>query len=160
GAQRRRARAEQHRGRRHGLHRCRRQFADLCAVFHVQGIEPAPRQLGAPRSRGQRLELNAAAVFAASDFVRLACERDVALLAALQAPGELGGCLERADYVERGEQALHTGVPLAEAALLSALRRWRRYEMVRIAWRDLAGIADVDSTLAEVSAFADAAIAL
>jgi glutamate-ammonia-ligase adenylyltransferase len=44
--------------------------------------------------------------------------------------------------------------------MLSALRRWRRREMVRIAWRDLAGWADFTETLTELSAFADAAIEL
>ena len=38
------------------------------------------------------------------------------------------------------------------------LRRWRRREMVRIAWRDLAGHATVEETLADLSAFADDAI--
>jgi glutamate-ammonia-ligase adenylyltransferase len=42
--------------------------------------------------------------------------------------------------------------------MLSALRRWRRREMVRIAWRALAGWAEVEETLGELSDFADAAI--
>ncbi|MFM7708173.1 MAG: bifunctional [glutamate--ammonia ligase]-adenylyl-L-tyrosine phosphorylase/[glutamate--ammonia-ligase] adenylyltransferase [Gammaproteobacteria bacterium] len=40
------------------------------------------------------------------------------------------------------------------------LRRWRRREMVRIAWRDLTGLASLEETLADLSAFADDAIAL
>ena len=42
---------------------------------------------------------------------------------------------------------------------MAALRRQREREMVRIAWRDLAGSAAVAEILAETSAFADAAIA-
>jgi glutamate-ammonia-ligase adenylyltransferase len=38
------------------------------------------------------------------------------------------------------------------------LRRWRRREMVRIAWRDLAGWAHLEETLADLTSFADAAI--
>jgi glutamate-ammonia-ligase adenylyltransferase len=38
------------------------------------------------------------------------------------------------------------------------LRKWRRREMVRIAWRDLAGWAHLEETLADLTAFADAAI--
>jgi len=38
------------------------------------------------------------------------------------------------------------------------LRKWRRREMVRIAWRDLAGWASLEETLADLTAFADAAI--
>ena len=40
------------------------------------------------------------------------------------------------------------------------LRRWRRYEFTRIAWRDLAGWADVPETLRELSECADAAISV
>ncbi|MCC7413510.1 MAG: bifunctional [glutamate--ammonia ligase]-adenylyl-L-tyrosine phosphorylase/[glutamate--ammonia-ligase] adenylyltransferase [Gammaproteobacteria bacterium] len=45
-----------------------------------------------------------------------------------------------------------------ESAFLAALRRLRMREMVRIAWRDLAGRADLAATMAELSAFADAAL--
>src|SRR5215467_6603588 len=38
------------------------------------------------------------------------------------------------------------------------MRRWRRRELTRIAWRDLAGWASLTETLAELSAFADQAI--
>ena len=47
---------------------------------------------------------------------------------------------------------------MPEPAVLRVLRRWRRRELVRIAWRDLAGWADLNATLAELSAFAEAAI--
>lgn len=39
------------------------------------------------------------------------------------------------------------------------LRRWRKREAVRIAWRDLAGWATLEETLRDLSDFADAAIA-
>ena len=41
---------------------------------------------------------------------------------------------------------------------LRSLRVWRRREMTRIAFRDLAGWAGIEATLAHLSAFADAAI--
>ncbi len=44
------------------------------------------------------------------------------------------------------------------AGFMAALRRQREREMVRIAWRDLAGWAPLAETLADTSAFADAAI--
>ena len=79
------------------------------------------------------------------------------------------------DYEIRGAQALApplervlagpTGpggseLAVAEPDLMSGLRRWRRREMARIAWRDLGGFAPVDETLGELSAFADAAVAV
>ena len=48
--------------------------------------------------------------------------------------------------------------PVTEAQFLADLRGWRRREMVRIAWRDLAGWADLEETLSELTGFADAAI--
>ena len=41
---------------------------------------------------------------------------------------------------------------------MEALRRFRRRHMVRIAWRDIAGWADLDETLRDLSALADACI--
>src|SRR5678815_1652353 len=45
-----------------------------------------------------------------------------------------------------------------EAEVLEALRRFRKRHTVRIAWRDIAGWADLDETLRDLSALADACI--
>ncbi len=47
----------------------------------------------------------------------------------------------------------------AEADAMAELRRVRQIELARIAWRDLAGTADLDTTLAELSLLADGLIA-
>ncbi|MDY6829384.1 MAG: bifunctional [glutamate--ammonia ligase]-adenylyl-L-tyrosine phosphorylase/[glutamate--ammonia-ligase] adenylyltransferase [Pseudomonadota bacterium] len=57
-------------------------------------------------------------------------------------------------------KALSLGAVKEEDELRAALRHWRRREMVRIAWRDLGGLAGLDETLAELSDFADAAVAV
>jgi glutamate-ammonia-ligase adenylyltransferase len=49
-------------------------------------------------------------------------------------------------------------VPGNEAQAMTALRRTRAVEMARIAWRDLAGAADLDATLADVSLLAECLI--
>ena len=41
---------------------------------------------------------------------------------------------------------------------MTALRRTRQVEMARLAWRDIAGAADVDATLREVSLLAECSI--
>ncbi|HTX24641.1 MAG TPA: bifunctional [glutamate--ammonia ligase]-adenylyl-L-tyrosine phosphorylase/[glutamate--ammonia-ligase] adenylyltransferase [Steroidobacteraceae bacterium] len=98
-------------------------------------------------------------VFAASDFVRQSCARDPALLAALASSGDLSpGRLARESVLARAPRWLPEALP-SEEPFMTALRRWRRREMVRIAWRDLAGWADLAETLADLTAFADAAIA-
>jgi glutamate-ammonia-ligase adenylyltransferase len=63
-----------------------------------------------------------------------------------------------------GEMALRLGAAVAGAAdvagFMEAIRRQRNREMVRIAWRDLSACAPVSETLADTSAFADAAISI
>jgi len=94
-------------------------------------------------------------VFALSDFLADSCSRDPALLAALLGRGDLSRRLAPDELATRAP-ALHGAMP--EAEVQQTLRRWRRYELARIAWRDLAGWADLAETLADLSAFADAAI--
>jgi glutamate-ammonia-ligase adenylyltransferase len=92
------------------------------------------------------------AVLAASDFVLDALARDPPLLDAL---------LRRAD--ERFAGASIEAPDMAGASeeqFMAQLRRWRRAEFARIAWRDLAGWASLDETLADLSRAADQALRL
>jgi [glutamine synthetase] adenylyltransferase / [glutamine synthetase]-adenylyl-L-tyrosine phosphorylase len=93
-------------------------------------------------------------VFAASDFVAQACARDAGLLSDLD--GEYG--LTRRAAPEGFAARAPAADTASDADMLAALRRWRRREMVRIAWRALAGWAEAEETLADLSDFADAAI--
>ena len=106
-------------------------------------------------------------VFAASDFIGQSCARDAKLLPALVERGDLQRTLTAVDFATRAPTfAAATNEPGASTRLipetdaLADLRRWRRHEMVRIAWRDLAGWAALPETLSDLSAFADAAINL
>ncbi|EQD47434.1 Glutamate-ammonia ligase adenylyltransferase domain protein, partial [mine drainage metagenome] len=67
--------------------------------------------------------------------------------AALLRPLEPGECARQTPQLHDSEEPM-----------LAALRRWRRRALVRIAWRALAGWADLEQTLEESSQFADAAI--
>ncbi len=96
-------------------------------------------------------------VFAGSDLVANGCARDSELLARLITSGDLQRPLARSDYRARAP-TLECGAAAGEAQALTELRRWRQRELARIAWRDLAGWADLTATLAELSAFADQAI--
>ncbi|MBM4218374.1 MAG: bifunctional [glutamate--ammonia ligase]-adenylyl-L-tyrosine phosphorylase/[glutamate--ammonia-ligase] adenylyltransferase [Gammaproteobacteria bacterium] len=100
------------------------------------------------------LEARRAAVFSASGFVAEAAARDPALLPGLADSGEL----ERARMP--GEiTAQVAGIAAGdETGFMDALRRLRRRELVRIAWRDLTGLALLTETMEETSALADAAI--
>jgi len=105
---------------------------------------------------GVRWANAAARVLALSDFVARTVGAHPELLTDLVGSGDL--------VRGRARDELHAAVTAAladcadEVALKSALRRVRNREMVRIAWRDLAGWADLDETLATLSALADACI--
>ena len=90
-------------------------------------------------------------MFASSDFVADALVRDEQLLPLL---------LARSSQQFAGPLALQiTGwVDGDESKFMADLRRWRRAELTRIAWRDLAGWASLAQTLAELSHAADTAI--
>ncbi len=94
-------------------------------------------------------------VWSASQFVATSCVRTPALLDRLVADGHLERPLSADDFAA-DLRASVTGA--GEAELMDALRRYRRRHMVRIAWRDIAGWADLDETLRELTALADACI--
>ncbi len=67
-----------------------------------------------------------------------------------------------ADRAELTRETLASSLDLSnrtQAAAMAELRRVRQIELARIAWRDLAGFADLDTTLAELSLLADGLIA-
>ena len=109
-------------------------------------FEAGPAELRAALSR----------VIVASDFVCEALARDADLAKWLIHEGQVDRTLSAADMAQRLGAAMAGSEDLL--ASMAALRRQRTREMVRIAWRDLAGAATVPEVLAETSAFADAAI--
>ncbi|MBI5462361.1 MAG: bifunctional [glutamate--ammonia ligase]-adenylyl-L-tyrosine phosphorylase/[glutamate--ammonia-ligase] adenylyltransferase [Gammaproteobacteria bacterium] len=95
-------------------------------------------------------------VWAGSDFVARACVHEPGVLDDLLTSGDLLGDYASGELRAKAERAL-TGV-VDDAELGRALRRLRRREMVRIAWRDLAGWARVEEVLEDLSALADACV--
>jgi [glutamine synthetase] adenylyltransferase / [glutamine synthetase]-adenylyl-L-tyrosine phosphorylase len=95
-------------------------------------------------------------VWACSPFVAKYALQQTQAFAELLRSGELLQVAE--DCQARLTQYLASFEPLNEPLLMSALRRFRRREMVRIAWRDVAGWADLPETLLALSRLADASI--
>lgn len=97
-------------------------------------------------------------VWAASEFVAQRCTSRPELLLDLLHSGDLHCRYE----TPASELAAHVQQALMDAAdpemLGAQLRRLRQREMVRIAWRDLANLADLNETMADLSALADASI--
>jgi glutamate-ammonia-ligase adenylyltransferase len=95
-------------------------------------------------------------VWACSEFVARLCIRRPELLAELLDEGmEQGRSAD--DYQQLVARAIDEAEP-TEDGLMRALRRLRQCEMVRIAWRDLADVADVEQVLHELSDFAEAVV--
>src|SRR3569623_3618692 len=97
-------------------------------------------------------------VWAASDFVMQSCVRTPGLLADLSDCGDLLTQYRdpAAAYVLRVTSALAEAADAS--ALAQRLRSVRRRVMLRIAWRDLAGWAELDETLHDLSALAAACV--
>ena len=95
-------------------------------------------------------------VFSISDFVASACTRHPDMLEDLLISGDL--------YTRYTPGDIHRRVHLPgrkfedENALAHFLASIRRREWVRIAWRDLAGWAELDETMSDLSGVADAII--
>ena len=95
-------------------------------------------------------------VFASSDFVAGLCRRSPQLPAELLDSGDLLADSWPGVLHQRVSEQLE--VCRDEAALHQTLRRLRQREMLRIAWRDLAGWARLEETLGDLSDLADACI--
>ncbi len=93
-------------------------------------------------------------VWASSEFIATSCTRKLELLPNLIESGNLIRSYPSDYYATQLKQLTITD----EAALMKALRDFRRREMVRIAWRDLAGWSELSETLTELSWLADSCI--
>ena len=93
-------------------------------------------------------------VWCSSAFIAESCIRRPELLLDLVASCDLTTAYDERYYADR-----LAGLQVAdEPELMQALRQFRRREMIRIAWRDLAGWAPLSETLLDVSLLAEACI--
>ena len=95
-------------------------------------------------------------VWEGSDYLYQCCAREPALLAELVTSGDLDQPFESEVMASRLQAQLSGASD--EAALQRTLRRFRRYQMMRIIWRDLAATASLEETLEDLSALADACV--
>lgn len=117
----------------------------------LQGLDSETR-----RSATEPVLDSLPSVWACSNYIPRACLRDRELFKALLDSGDLERSYPSDGY--RTRLCQWTAELSEPAALKSALRRFRHREMIRIAWRDLAGWAELDNTLRELSALAEACI--
>ena len=89
-----------------------------------------------------------------SQFIRESCLRSPALLLDLIQTKDLFSDQVRHSY----SKTINSTQFENEASLMKQLRLFRRREMVRIAWRDLANWSDLNETLQDLSALAETCI--
>jgi glutamate-ammonia-ligase adenylyltransferase len=125
------------------------------AQAHWAGIAPrlAALPVGVP---GADWAVSAARVFALSEFVAHAGEARTGLLPELIRSGELLRAYAAGEMHARVQTAV--AECRDEAQLKIALRHLRQREMVRIAWRDLAGWANLEEIVTTLSGLADACL--
>ena len=95
-------------------------------------------------------------VWACSDFISNACISNPMLLVDLLASGDLDRKYSAEQYADLISRQI--GSCADETQLHERLRQVRQREMIRMAWRDLAGLADLDETMGGVSVLAEQAI--
>jgi glutamate-ammonia-ligase adenylyltransferase len=134
---------------------------EVPARFEAAIAEPLERLASMPSipatEAGARLQATLRYVWACSAFCAEACLRDAGLLEWLATDGRLLERLDRPDYAGMVETATRPGTD-DDAVFMAALRRFRRRHLARIAWRDLAEFAPIDTVLGELSMLADACI--
>jgi len=93
-------------------------------------------------------------VWCSSVFIAESCTRKPEIFLELNSSGDLLSTYTDSHFSEQLAQLQCT----SESELMQALRKFRQREMIRIAWRDLAGWAPLSETLMDVSLLADACI--
>ncbi len=115
-----------------------------------------PELLRALATAPSEVQSSVSRVFAVSDFVSAACSQDAGLIPELlAAPGLLVAREPGIAAKNLARQMQSTGT---EEEAMRALRIWRRRELARIAWRDIAGWSSVEETLRELSEVGDSAV--
>jgi glutamate-ammonia-ligase adenylyltransferase len=114
------------------------------------------RQAGLEPPADERLVAVLKRVWEASSYVSKACLRDLELLPRLLDSGVLQHTYAEGDMVAALADRL--AEVQAEPDLARRLRRFRRDQIVRIIWRDIAGWAPLAETLEDLSTLADACI--
>ena len=126
------------------------------AENHWQAWQEMATERGLPVPQDPQLVADLKRVWEASDYVAQSCLRGPDLLPRLVASGDLERSYETGEVDALLRERLQ-GIA-DQPSLARALRLFRRYQMVRIIWRDLAGAAPLAETLKDLSALADACV--
>ncbi len=102
----------------------------------------------------EKISKTIAHICCCSHFVREQCLRNPQVLVDLIQTQDLFSSQRRNYY----HKVIHLDSIDTETVLMTQLRQFRNREMIRIAWRDLAGWAELDETLCDLTALAETCI--
>ncbi len=122
--------------------------------LQVQHFTDALQRLGIEFPENQQAITTLPKVFCCSEFVAQTCTRQPNSLIALIESGDLFSSDVRDSY----KNQLSSIDIQNDAELMKILRQFRNKQMVRIAWRDLAGWSELDETLQDLTALAESCI--
>jgi len=97
-------------------------------------------------------------IWACSDFIALTMIRNPALWFELINHNSLELKFSLENYRQQLNARLENNMPLNDINLMQQLRFFRAQQMLRIAWRDLAGLADTKETLANLTDLAECCV--
>ncbi|NOQ13668.1 MAG: bifunctional [glutamate--ammonia ligase]-adenylyl-L-tyrosine phosphorylase/[glutamate--ammonia-ligase] adenylyltransferase [Methyloprofundus sp.] len=122
--------------------------------LHIQHFTDSLQRLALELPENQHVISTLPKVFCCSEFVAQTCARQPSSLLALINTGDLLS----ADVRDTYKSQLSTSTIQNDAGLMKILRQFRNQQMMRIAWRDLAGWSELDETLADLTALAESCI--
>ncbi len=123
-----------------------------------QAFQAAARQNDISLPADARIQAEMRRVLGFSDFIARHATRTPAWTLELIQSGDLDRTIDQQTYAQRLERLVPDAEATSAEALSGALRAFRKQEMLRIAWRDLAGRASLDDILRELSHLADVCI--
>jgi len=124
------------------------------ADLHIQHFTDSLQRLALELPENQQVISTLPKVFCCSEFVAQTCARQPRSLLDLINSGDLFSADVRDSY----QNQLSSNDFQNDAELMKVLRQFRNKQMMRIAWRDLAGWSELDETLADLTALAESCI--
>ncbi|NOR80725.1 MAG: bifunctional [glutamate--ammonia ligase]-adenylyl-L-tyrosine phosphorylase/[glutamate--ammonia-ligase] adenylyltransferase, partial [Methyloprofundus sp.] len=124
------------------------------ASLHIQHFTDSLQRLALDLPENQQVISTLPTVFCCSEFVAQTCARQPNAILDLISTGDLFSTEVRDSY----KNQLSSNDIQSDAELMKILRQFRNKQMMRIAWRDLAGWSELDETLADLTALAESCI--
>jgi len=122
--------------------------------LHITNFTESLQRLNTPLPDNEQVQANLAKIFCCSEFIAQTCARQPKLLIELIDSGDLFSRHVRETY----SQQLNAQSFDSDVELMKFLRQFRNQQMMRIAWRDLAEWSDLEETLEDLTALAEACI--